>query len=452
MEVLTAQEIAVAVGGSVNRDAQINSIYIDSRKVEKGSLFVAIKGDNFDGHDFIDMAIKNGANAVLSSKDIECEVPLIKVEDTSKAFLNLAGYYRSKFDIPIISLTGSVGKTTTKEMIYEVMLSEFKTMKTQGNLNNEIGLPKTIFNLDRSIEVAVIEMGMNHAGEIERLSKAARPTIGVITNVGVSHIENLGTRENILKAKLEMLKGMKFGSTLVVNGDNDLLSNVQINAYRIIKFGIENEDCLVRATDIQQLDCETRFNVLYNNEKYPVVLPTMGFHNVYNALAAITVGIQFEIEIEDSAKALENYVPEGMRQRVKKVNSMTFVEDCYNASPDSVKASLRTLKDMAKGRKIAVLGDMLELGSISRKAHEHSGIEASKNGVDVLLTYGDMSKFTHEIGKENGIQYCESFDDKTKLIDTLKAILKPEDTVLFKASRGMALEDVINALYKSFEA
>lgn len=451
MEVLTTQEIANAVNGMADRDVQIDSIFIDSRSVQKGSLFVAIKGENFDGHNFIKMAVENGAYAVMAHEDIECEVPVIKVDDTSKAFLDLAGYYRSNFDIPIISLTGSVGKTTTKEMIYEVMASKFKTLKTQGNLNNEIGLPKTLFNLDRSIEAAVIEMGMNHAGEIERLSKATKPTIGVLTNVGVSHIENLGSRENILKAKLEMIKGMKTGSTLIINGDNDLLSQVKIYDYKIIKFGIDNESCNVRATDIQQLNCETKFNVLYQDEKYEIVLPTMGVHNVYNALSAIAVGIQFNIDIKDSAMALKNYVPSGMRQRIKKVSSITFVEDCYNSSPDSVEASLRTLKDMAKGRKIAVLGDMLELGSISKKAHEHSGIEANENEIDILLTYGDMSKFTHDIAKEQGVNYCEWFDDKTKLANSLKSIIQPNDTVLFKASRGMALEEVIEDIYKSLE-
>lgn len=449
MEVLTAKEIAKALNTTVDTNADIKSIIIDSRIAKKGSLYVAIKGERFDGHDFIDMAVDNGASAVVSHKDVECSVPLIKVDDTSKAFLELAGYYRDKFNIPIVSLTGSVGKTTTKEMIYEVMSTKFKTLKTQGNLNNEIGLPKTVYNLDNSYEAAVIEMGMNHKGEIHRLAKATKPTFAVITNIGVSHIENLGSRENILKAKLEILDGMKKGSTLIVNGDNDLLSNLKLENFNVIKFGIEN-DCEIKAININQLDNETEFDVEYNKKKCSVKIPTVGIHNVYNALSAIAVGIQFDISVEDCAKALQNYVPAGMRQRVKNVGKITVIEDCYNASPDSVRASLKALDELANGRrKIAVLGDMLELGNYSKTAHEMSGHEAVKNGVDILLTYGELSKHTYNIAKENGIKECKSFIDKDKLISYLIDIVQDDDTILFKASRGMALEEVINALYKS---
>ncbi len=452
MEVLTAREIAMAVGGSVNGDTQINSICIDSRKVQMGCLFIAIKGDNFDGHDFINSAIENGAHAILSHKDTECDVPVIRVDDTSKALLALSGYYRSRFNIPVVALTGSVGKTTTKEMISEVMSTKFKTLKTQGNLNNEIGLPMTLFGLDRSYQSAVIEMGMNHSKEISRLAKATRPTMGVITNIGVSHIENLGLRENILKAKLEMLDGLKWGSKLILNGDNDLLSQVKNDFYDIIFFGIKNEKCSVSAFDIKTLDECTEFTVLYSGETQKVILPTIGVHNVYNALAAITVGIEHNISLNDCAKALEDYKPSGMRQRVKKVANITFIEDCYNSSPDSVKASLRTLKEMGEGRKIAVLGDMLELGEISSRAHYESGIRAVQNEIDILLTFGEMSKETIKAAKENGINFAYSFEDKQELTKKLEGLLKDGDTVLFKASRGMLLEEVIEALYENLRA
>jgi len=452
LEVLTAREIAMAVGGSVDGESQINAVCIDSRKVERGCLFIAIKGENFDGHEFIESAVKNGAHAIMSHNDIECEVPVIKVDDTSKALLELGGYYRSRFDIPVVSLTGSVGKTTTKEMIFEVLSTKYKTLKTQGNLNNEIGLPMTLFGLDRSYEAAVIEMGMNHSGEISRLAKATRPTMGVISNIGVSHIENLGSRMNILKAKLEMLNGLKWGSTLILNGDNDLLSMVKNDSYKIIFFGIENEQCEVRAFDIKQLDERTQFTVLYNGETKQVMLPTLGVHNVYNALSAIAVGVQHEISLDDCAKAIENYTPSGMRQRVKKVANITFVEDCYNSSPDSVKASICTLRDMGIGRKIAVLGDMLELGSISQQAHYESGVQVAQNKIDILFTFGDMSKHSVQAAQENRIDFAQSFDDKKELIKKLEDTLKDGDTVLFKASRGMALEEVIEALYEKLKA
>ncbi|NCC87362.1 MAG: UDP-N-acetylmuramoyl-tripeptide--D-alanyl-D-alanine ligase [Clostridia bacterium] len=447
MEVLTAREIAMAVGGSVDGESQINAVCIDSRKVERGCLFVAIKGDNFDGHDFIELAVKNGAHAIMSHNDIECEVPVIKVDDTSKALLALGGYYRSRFDIPLVSLTGSVGKTTTKEMVFEVLCAKYKTLKTQGNLNNEIGLPMTLFGLDRSYEAAVIEMGMNHSGEISRLSKATRPTMGVITNIGVSHIENLGSRENILNAKLEMLGGLKWGSTLILNGDNDLLSQVQDDSYNIIFFGIENEQCAVRAFDIKQVDGCMQFTVLYKGETKQFVIPTLGIHNVYNALSAIAVGVQYEISLDDCTKALENYTPSGMRQRVKKVANITFVEDCYNSSPDSVKAAICTLRDMGKGRKIAVLGDMLELGSISAQAHYDSGVQVAQNKIDMLFTFGKKSNNSVKAAQKNGIAFAQGFDNKNELIKKLEDTLKDGDTVLFKASRGMELEEVIEALY-----
>lgn len=452
MEVLTTREIAMAVGGTVNEEKQINNVCIDSRKVQMGCLFIAIKGENFDGHDFINLAVQNGAHAVMSHKNIECDVPVIMVEDTSKALLNLAGYYRSRFDIPVVALTGSVGKTTTKEMISEVMCVKYKTLKTQGNLNNEIGLPMTLFGLDRSYSAAVIEMGMNHSGEISRLAKATRPTVGVITNVGVSHIENLGSRENILKAKLEMLDGIQWGSKIILNGDNDLLSKVENNSYNIQFFGIENPNNTVSATDIKMLDESTRFTVLYSGEKQSVNLPALGIHNVYNALAAILVGLEHDISLADCAKALENYTPSGMRQRIKKVGNITFIEDCYNSSPDSVKASLCTLKDMGEGRKIAVLGDMLELGEFSSQAHYESGLQVAKNGVDMLFTFGEMSKQSVKSAKENGVNLAYSFDDKAMLAKELADTIKDGDTVLFKASRGMLLEEIIEAIYDNFKA
>ncbi len=452
MEVLTTREIAMAVGGTVNEEKQVNNVCIDSRKVQMGCLFIAIKGENFDGHDFINLAVQNGAHAVMSHKNIECDVPVIMVGDTSKALLNLAGYYRSRFDIPVVALTGSVGKTTTKEMISEVMCVKYKTLKTQGNLNNEIGLPMTLFGLDRSYSAAVIEMGMNHSGEISRLAKATRPTVGVITNVGVSHIENLGSRENILKAKLEMLDGIQWGSKIILNGDNDLLSKVENNSYNIQFFGIENPNNTVSATDIKMLDESTRFTVLYSGEKQSVNLPALGIHNVYNALAAILVGLEHDISLADCAKALENYTPSGMRQRIKKVGNITFIEDCYNSSPDSVKASLCTLKDMGEGRKIAVLGDMLELGEFSSQAHYESGLQVAKNGVDMLFTFGEMSKQSVKSAKENGVNLAYSFDDKAMLAKELADTIKDGDTVLFKASRGMLLEEIIEAIYDNFKA
>ncbi len=241
METLRVSEIAKVCGGEFNIDTEITSVAIDTRKIEKGCLFICIKGDRFDAHRFIDEAFEKGATAVMISEDVKIDKPYIKVDDTAKQMLSLAGYYRSKFDIPIVALTGSVGKTTTKEFTHLVVNSKYKAIKTLGNLNNEIGLPQMLFMLDSSTEAAVIEMGMNHFGEIHRLSTATQPTVGIITNIGVSHIENLGSREGILEAKLEILDGLKKGAPLLLNGDNDLLSTVKNDDYKIYFYAVDND-------------------------------------------------------------------------------------------------------------------------------------------------------------------------------------------------------------------
>jgi len=233
MEVLRLSEISEALGGSFNNDCEVNGVCIDTRKITEGCLFICIKGERFDAHEFAQEALDKGAAAVMIHRDVDIDGCFVRVEDTSKALLELGGYYRSKFDIPLVGLTGSVGKTTTKEFTYLVVSSKYNAIKTLGNLNNEIGLPQMLFRIDNSVEAAVIEMGMNHFGEISRLTKAAKPTIGLITNIGVSHIENLGSREGILKAKLELLEGLKPGAPLILNGDNDLLKTVKDERFDI---------------------------------------------------------------------------------------------------------------------------------------------------------------------------------------------------------------------------
>ena len=245
MKTLCLSEIAAAVNGTFTADCSFKNIYTDSRKPIKGGLFVALEGERFDGHNFIKNAENDGAAAVLCRKQVETSLPVIYVSDTKKALLDIASYYRGLFDVKVVGLTGSVGKTTTKEMTALVMASEYNTIKTQGNLNNDIGMPLTIFTIEEDTQAAVIEMGMNHMGEISALTAVSRPDVGIITNVGVSHIENLGSRENILKAKLEILEGMQKNSPLVVNGDNDLLSQIECDDYNVIFFGIESEKCTV---------------------------------------------------------------------------------------------------------------------------------------------------------------------------------------------------------------
>lgn len=353
MEVLTLKEIAKALNTKTDFDVQINAVCIDTRKITKGCLFICIKGERFDAHQFANEALSLGAAAVMISEDIEVNGAFVKVENTSKALLDLSAYYRSKFDIPVVALTGSVGKTTTKEFTYLVVNSEFNAIKTQGNLNNEIGLPQMLFQIDNSTEAAVIEMGMNHFCEIHRLVTATKPTLAMITNIGVSHIENLGSREGILKSKLEILDGLEAGSPFIINVDNDMLKTILdkdeiMEKYDVITFGIESESANYKAKNIKEENGSTSFDVEYTITKtipeidgvtakvylcsQHIVIPTIGIHNVYNALAAFAVGITLGIDSQKSADALSNYVPAGMRQKSVTVGGITSIEDCYNAS------------------------------------------------------------------------------------------------------------------------
>lgn len=447
MKTLTLAQAASSVGGRLMGEGSFTGIYTDSRKPVKGGLFVALEGERFDGHDFIDNAVADGASAVLCRKECECSLPVIYVDDTKKALLALASFYRGLFDIPVVGLTGSVGKTTTKEMTALVLSEKYKTLKTQGNLNNDIGMPMTLFNLEEDTQAAVIEMGMNHKGEISTLTAVSRPDVAIITNIGVSHIENLGSRENILAAKLEILEGMQKGSPLIINGDNDLLSAVENEDFRIIRFGIENETCDVRAVDVNMHENGTECNVLFNGRKYHMNVPVAGIHNVYDALSAFAAGVCTGVEPEKAANAIEKYIPAGMRQKTVEKNGIVFIEDCYNASPDSVKAGINTLVGFSAQRKIAVLGDMLELGAYAETAHRECGKYAAEKGADILFAYGNDSAFTADEAKKNGIAEVYHFTDAQMLADKLFAVLSKGDAVLFKASRGMKLENIIHNIY-----
>lgn len=471
METLTLKEIANALGTQTKFDAQVNAVCIDTRKITNGCLFICIKGERFDAHQFANEALNLGAAAVMISEDIEVAGPYVKVDDTAKALLSLSGYYRSKFDIPVVALTGSVGKTTTKEFTHLVVNSQFNAIKTQGNLNNEIGLPQMLFQIDSSTEAAVIEMGMNHFGEIHRLVTATKPTIAMITNIGVSHIENLGSRQGILKSKLEILDGLKAGSPFIINCDNDMLKTILDNdeimqKYNVITFGIES-DAQFKAVDIKEENGSTSFDVKYSTSKIidetdgptaqfslwsqHISIPTIGIHNVYNALAAFTVGITLGIDSKKAAGALANYVPAGMRQKSVNVGGIISIEDCYNASPDSMNASIKTLANVNANKRIAVLGDMLELGDFSKKAHSDVGKMVADNNIDYLLAYGNDAKYIVDGAKQNGMKNALYFDNKDELSNKLFELAHKGDAVIFKASRGMKLEDVINNVYNRWE-
>ncbi len=446
---LLLKEIADFCGVQTSLDGEIFKISTDSRDIDENTLFVALIGERFDGNDFVEDVLSKGAKAVVCSRYNGDDNRILLVKDTGEALLKIANGYRKKFNIPFVALTGSVGKTTSKGMIYSVVSQKFNTLRTAGNLNNEIGVPKTLFCLDESHQAAVIEMGMNHFNEISRLSQTVLPDIGVITNVGTAHIENLGSREGILKAKCEILHGMKKGSPLIINGDNDMLKTVETDDYKVIKFGLEKDNDIYAENITPQQD-GSFFDVVYGNEKAKCFVPAVGIHNVYNALCAICVGLQLGYTLEEASKGVVSFEPEGMRQKVTQINGMTFIEDCYNANPDSMCAALETLKTLKKERIIAVLGDMLELGDYSEKAHSLVGEKSAEVGCDYVLTFGEESKFIAENAEKGGVK-AVAFTDKEKLTNHLKSILCEGDTVLFKGSRGMKMEEIFITLYKEWE-
>lgn len=452
MKAFTLQEAAAALGlPQMQAQATLADVCTDTRKIQPGSLFVCLRGERFDGHSFASQAAQLGAAALLVDHPVDADVPQLVVTDTGKALLQLAGWYRRRFQLPVVGLTGSVGKTTTKEFIALVLGAKYNTLKTQGNLNNEIGVPQMLFRLEDSHTAAVIEMGMNHFGEISRLTRAVAPTVGLITNIGVSHIENLGSRAGILQAKLEILEGMAPDAPLIVNMDNDMLRTIKLGDRPLLTFAIDDQSADFTATDIAEQGSTTTFTVHHSTFTQPVTIPTVGIHNVYNALAAMAVGYVTGVDPAAAASALANYVPAGMRQNLVQVGGVQVIEDCYNASPDSMRAALQTLGKLPVHRRYAVLGAMLELGDYAKEAHTQVGKMAAENGIDGVLAYGADAAYIVEAAKQAGLENARLFDTKEALAQSLAQQVQPGDGVLFKGSRGMHLEDVMHTVYERWE-
>lgn len=447
-------QIAARLNAQIHDAVAISEIVTDSRKARPGTLFVAIRGENADGNQFAASALQNGAAAVVV--DTLCEgvdpARAIVVPDTKQALIELGGLYREQFHIPFVGVTGSVGKTTTKEFIYAVLSASWPTHKNEGNQNNELGVPNTLFALDHSHEAAVIEMGMCGPGEIRALTMQVQPAVGVITSIGVSHIEQLGSRENILKAKLEITEGMPNDAPLFLCGDNDLLDGVRDDRLRIYRYGMVNPDCEIKATDVAQQQESTRFIIHSPWGEHNACIPVVGQHNVLNALAAFGVGCVLGVPPARAAAALGNYLPTGMRQKVVRHNAMTVVEDCYNCSPDSLRAAVLALQGYpCVGRRVLVLSDMLELGEQGAAMHEQCGRFIAAHEVDLLLACGPLSQHTVDGARAAGMERCCYFENKQQLAGQLRGALRTGDVVWFKASRGMQLEDVIQTLYQEGE-
>lgn len=453
MQIMTLKEIAKAVNGELSGSGEtlVSQVSTDTRTITKGCLYIAIVGESFDGHDFIEKAFELGASAVISHKKIEINKPVVYVENTRLAFGVFAAYYRRLFNPYVVGVTGSVGKTSTKEMIYTVISSnpKYKVLKTKGNFNNDIGLPRTLLELDKSCKAAVIEMGMSSLGEISYLSKIANPNLAVITNIGVSHLGKLKTRENILKAKLEILDGMDENARIILNADNDLLSSIRFKmGDRALYFGIEN-NANVTASGVKQVNEVMEFAISFAGKIYPAVVPSIGVHNVYNALAAFLVGIQMGMSPEEIVKSFLKYKNSGMRQNISERDGIKVIADCYNASPDSMQSAVEVISKIScDGKRIAVFGDMLELGDDSNKMHTEVGEMVAKSDIDILICCGKEGKYICEGARAVGHKHSEYFADKAELTAALKSIIKVDDAIIFKASRGIRLEKVIDKIFE----
>lgn len=445
-----------------NLENECDNFCKDTRIIKNGDTYIGIKGENFDGNTLWKSAFENGAETViLENIDFEKEdlekyegKNIIIVDNTMKAIAAIARYKRmllgEKF--PLVAITGSVGKTSTKDIVANVVNQKLKTLKTEGNNNNEIGLPFTLFRL-KDHKAAVIEMGMNHFKEIERLTKIARPTISVITNIGTSHIGNLGSRANILKAKLEILEGMD-KKILVINNDNDLLNNFYLKNQKsdieIHTYGIENSSEIM-AEDIKLEEKKSKFVCNIDGEKHLIEVPVGGIHFVYNALCAISVGKLLNLNIEEIKKGIRSFELTKKRMDLTELkNGATIINDSYNASFESMQASLKYLNNFKENRKIAVLGDMFELGEFSKELHEKVGKEVVENDIDILICAGKDAKYIAEAARKSGMnsENIFYFEEKDKILDILTEKWKKGDYVLFKASNGMKFYEIAEKLIK----
>lgn len=460
--VLSLKKAAAAMSGELkncpDENAAITAVSTDTRTISDGAVFFALKGETSDGHRFISVAIQKGALCCVADKDADIPkgVPVILVEDTSQALLDLAGAYRKEMKIPVIAVTGSVGKTSTRAMIAGVMSQKYKTLATEGNFNNEIGVPLTLFRLTKEHQIAVIEMGMNHFGELSRITAAAKPDTVVITNVGEAHIENLGSREGILSAKLEVLEGLSHDGTVILNADNDMLWSVNgALDFETVYFGIDNQKSDLAADDVRTYSEGSEFAFKAEGQEYTAIINVPGRHHVYNALSAILVGMKYNVPLRDIISGIREFIPVGMRQAAIDVGDYTIIKDCYNANPTSMRSGLEVLSlKESKGRKVACLGDMMELGTISEKAHFNIGKIIPKYNVDCLITVGERARLIADGAIEAGMnrENIYSFDNNEQLTESLYDILKKGDLILFKASRSMKLEEITEFMEKKSKA
>lgn len=464
MKHMTLETIAAACKGRYcgpeeKKQTEIAGAVIDSRQVQPGYLFIPIRGEKVDGHKFIPSVFENGAAAVLSEIKLQDpDGPYILVESTPRALKDIAEYYRSVLTIPVVGIAGSVGKTSTKEMIASVLSRKFEVLKTEGNFNNEIGLPLTLLRIRDCHQAAVVEMGISDFGEMHRLAKMAKPDVCVMTNIGLCHLENLKSRDGILKAKSEMFDFLKKDGTIILNGNDDKLSEIGIvHGVTPIRYFTDDgtakkaqEDYLVTGRDIQNLGLKgMRVSVEFPDETRTVNIPIPGAHNVYNALAGACVGLTLGLTKDEIVSGIEHAKTIQGRTNLLDVKDMIIIDDCYNANPVSMRASLDVLS-LGNGRKIAVLGDMGELGTEERKLHGQVGAYAAEKGIDVLFCSGILSGEMAKEAQKGGLE-VHYFKTRQELTKALLAYVKAGDQILVKASHFMEYPKVVEALVSQAE-
>ena len=447
---ITLQQAAQWCGGSINekyKDVTFLGANNDTRKLEKDQLFVVLQGQR-DGHDFIDAAMEKGAAAVLCNH-CEADIPAIIVPDTRIALGKIAEGERNRIGMKVVGVTGSVGKSTTKEMVAAALSGTYKVSKTPANHNNDIGMPMAILAMPEDTQVAVLEMGMNHFREIAYLTGIAKPDVAVIINIGTMHIEHLGSMEGILQAKLEIVEGMPADGRIVLNGDDGLLRNQQKTSHlRNVYFGARNTDCDVFAENVQQDGDWLRYTARIGKQLIPIELPLEGNHYVHDSLAAIAVALELGVEPQTIAENLSQFQNMAGRQEIFGHKGFTIIQDCYNAGPESMAAALNVLGNRC-GQRIAVLGDMLELGVCTQAEHYKVGRIAAEKA-DILLSYGPNSMRMLNGALTGGMSEnkARAFTDRDRLVTVLKQVARPGDTILFKGSRGMRMELILEQFMK----
>ena len=447
---LNLQEIVKATKGALLKEAdvkEIKAVSTDTRKIEEGTMFIALKGENFNGNNYVLDAFNKGAKIAIVD-EVKCDlnelkedVALIKVQNTGRALMDLAKFYREKLGLKVVGITGSAGKTSTKDLVAAVLSDKYKVFKTKGNFNNEIGLPLMILELDSTYDVAILEMGMRGLGQIKELAEIASPDLGIITNIGISHIEILKTRENILKAKMEIATFFDKNNTLVVCGNDDFLGALPEAEYKIVKTGV-GENFKIGAKNIALEELSSKFTVYDGEKEEEFSLDMPGEHNISNLMLGIAIAKELGVSFEEMKRGLKNIEATSMRLELIKKDGFSILNDCYNSSPVAVKSAIDVMKNIEGKRRIAVLGTMRELGHKSEEAHEEIGKYAKENGIEKVLCFGDFS----ENIKEGYGEGCTLYENKEELIKDLLNIICEGDIILVKASRSLKFEEITKAL------